>query len=316
MAFRAVTDRSNPAANLDAWLWRRNRRPPRPSPGQQLPTPHGSIRVRRSGPPNGSPTLVLLCDPPNMVEHYDPTLAALDTVTPSVVVELPGFGFSPVNRGRGLEFHATVEAVESALQQLGDGPWVLFGPCICGFVAAEIAQRRQVPVAGLVLAQVPDVSGMQAWCDRMDPQNRLRRPWMGQILGRLGASRLTRFWYRFATAAETDHQPLTQIAERMLDAGAGYPLATMLQCWGDALRDASLQLPALVLWGRNDRSHATTDRHSSLRHVPGARLVELDQCGHFPDLEQPEQFAALVQEFLASLPADEAGRAPPASSKP
>ena len=224
-----MTRGSSPAAALDAWLWRHNRRPPASATSAQVTVTEGSIRIRRSGPAGASPTLVLLCDPPNMVEHYDQTLRALDACTASIVMELPGFGFSSVRRGRALEFMATVEAVEAALQQLGNGPWVLYGPCICGFVACEIARRGRVPVTGLVLAQVPDVAGMRAWCDRMDPQHRLRRPGLGQWLGRLGATRLTRVWYRFSTAAETDHEPLTATALRLLDAGAGYPLATMLQ---------------------------------------------------------------------------------------
>lgn len=297
-----MTRGSSPAAALDAWLWRHNRRPPASATSAQVTVTEGSIRIRRSGPAGASPTLVLLCDPPNMVEHYDQTLRALDPCTASVVMELPGFGFSSVRRGRALEFMATVEAVEAALQQLGNGPWVLYGPCICGFVACEIARRGRVPVTGLVLAQVPDVAGMRAWCDRMDPQHRLRRPGLGQWLGRLGATRLTRFWYRFSTAAETDHEPLTATALRLLDAGAGYPLATMLQRWGPALTEESLDTPTLVLWGNNDRSHATTDRSSSLRHAPAAEIVELAQCGHFPDLEQPERFAQLVGDFLSRLP--------------
>ena len=187
-----MTRGSSPAAALDAWLWRHNRRPPASATSAQVTVTEGSIRIRRSGPAGASPTLVLLCDPPNMVEHYDQTLRALDACTASIMMELPGFGFSSVQRGRALEFMATVEAVEAALQQLGNGPWVLYGPCICGFVACEIARRGRVPVTGLVLAQVPDVAGMRAWCDRMDPQHRLRRPGLGQWLGRLGATRLTR----------------------------------------------------------------------------------------------------------------------------
>lgn len=56
----------------------------------------------------------------------------------------------------------------------------------------------------------------------------------------------------------------------------------------------------MVIWGRNDRpvpvAHA--DR---LRHVPGARFVIIENCGHAPMVERPQEFADPLLEFLHSV---------------
>lgn len=59
-----MTRRSSPAAALDAWLWRHNRRPPASANSAQVTVTEGSIRIRRSGSAGASPTLMLLCATP------------------------------------------------------------------------------------------------------------------------------------------------------------------------------------------------------------------------------------------------------------
>lgn len=62
----------------------------------------------------------------------------------------------------------------------------------------------------------------------------------------------------------------------------------------------SIGVPLLVIWGRNDRpvpvAHA--DR---VRRVKGARVVIIDNCGHAPMVERPQEFATHLRDFLDSV---------------
>lgn len=296
----------NPAA-FDKLLWRSRKAAPAHPQTRLVQAGQATLRARDTG--GDHPALVFLCDPPNMIEHYDALIAELGADFRIVVVELPGFGFSRLQSARALEFAGAVESIETGLQQLGPGTAVVCGPCICGFVAVELARRNRLPLAGLVLVQTPDLAGMVAWTGRMDPQRRLRRPYLGQALVRMMAARLATFWYGYATGKGYDHAPMTATATEGLRRGAAYPLATMLQRWTTGPRDDAVTLPVLAIWGDQDRSHAPTDKRSTLKHAPHAEMHTFAGCGHFPELEAPARFAEVLRPFLSQCFAGHEDRA-------
>jgi pimeloyl-ACP methyl ester carboxylesterase len=59
-----------------------------------------------------------------------------------------------------------------------------------------------------------------------------------------------------------------------------------------------LNLPTLLVWGRNDKvtPPEVADQFRSL--IRGSQLRLIDKCGHAPNLEQPEVFSGMLQEFL------------------
>jgi 3-oxoadipate enol-lactonase len=60
----------------------------------------------------------------------------------------------------------------------------------------------------------------------------------------------------------------------------------------------NLRAPTLVIGGAEDPLYPIEIARSMARRIPGARLVELDGCGHLSNLEQPGRFNAAVLEFL------------------
>lgn len=128
----------------------------------------GVLRVRDSG--HSKPALVFLCDPPVTIEAHDDLITAFDAQFWIIVVELPNFGFSRGGSLRSATFDGAVDIVEDALKQLELGGCLLFGPCICGFVAAELARRDELAINGIVLLQTPDKLGLLEWVERMDPR--------------------------------------------------------------------------------------------------------------------------------------------------
>lgn len=60
--------------------------------------------------------------------------------------------------------------------------------------------------------------------------------------------------------------------------------------------------PTLILWGRQDKVlEAKEFVPKFMEALPDARLVWIEECGHVPHLEQPQQTSASISEFLQSL---------------
>jgi pimeloyl-ACP methyl ester carboxylesterase len=62
----------------------------------------------------------------------------------------------------------------------------------------------------------------------------------------------------------------------------------------------AIQIPTLVVWGTKDRMipawHATTAHQA----IAGSRVELFVGAGHFPHLDDPERFAELLSDFMAS----------------
>ncbi len=71
--------------------------------------------------------------------------------------------------------------------------------------------------------------------------------------------------------------------------------------WIEALE--TLDLPTHVLWGRRDPVAVPAIAEQLAREIPGAELTWLDGLGHYPQLEDPERWAAAVLGFLERLQA-------------
>jgi pimeloyl-ACP methyl ester carboxylesterase len=56
--------------------------------------------------------------------------------------------------------------------------------------------------------------------------------------------------------------------------------------------------PTLIVWGREDRVVPVVCGEQYRRCLPNASLAVLERCGHLPPVEQPDQFARLVLDFL------------------
>lgn len=59
-----------------------------------------------------------------------------------------------------------------------------------------------------------------------------------------------------------------------------------------------LSLPTLVLVGRHDRNVGLSGARRVADAIPGAFLHVFERSAHFPDMEEPEAYAAAVRSFL------------------
>ena len=66
----------------------------------------------------------------------------------------------------------------------------------------------------------------------------------------------------------------------------------------DYLPDAT-PIPTLVVWGTKDRMIPAWHAASATASIPNCRVELFQGAGHFPHLDDPDRFAALVREFVA-----------------
>jgi pimeloyl-ACP methyl ester carboxylesterase len=58
--------------------------------------------------------------------------------------------------------------------------------------------------------------------------------------------------------------------------------------------------PTLVIWGKTDAVIAPAYAQEFAERIAGARVALVDNAGHLPHLERPDEVTRLVREFLAS----------------
>lgn len=63
-----------------------------------------------------------------------------------------------------------------------------------------------------------------------------------------------------------------------------------------------IKLPALVVWGENDKIFPVAYAALWLERLPDARLVTLDACGHLPHVEHAAAVARDVRDFIEGVP--------------
>lgn len=67
----------------------------------------------------------------------------------------------------------------------------------------------------------------------------------------------------------------------------------------DHLGDA-LPIPAMIVWGTKDRMIPVEHARSVERELPDCRVELFEGAGHFPHLDDPERFARVLREFIAT----------------
>ena len=288
------------AARLETFLQTHRRaRPPSGDGVRFVELPQATLRVRVAG--TGPVALVIVPDPPNVIEHYDRLIALLAPHLRVVCCEAPGFGFSRPAPGFDFGLASQAATMAALLARLALGPYLLAFPCFAGLVAVQLAAEHPELVNGLVIVQTPAWSEALGWVRRIDRRGLLQTPWLGQLAMSFGKRRVARGWYRAALPPGADPAPFLAPALAAFERGGAYCLASAFQaaCRTPAPRLGPVRQPALVVWGGADRTHRRTDKRSILEYVPRADWVDFAAAGHFPDLEQPERFRDELRHFLA-----------------
>jgi pimeloyl-ACP methyl ester carboxylesterase len=269
----------------------------------------GDRRVRHRVTGTGDPVL-LLHGIGRSLEDWDEQHARLSAHHELHSLDLPGFGWSDPVAGP-----TTLESLADALPAYLDAagvrmPVAVIGNSLGGAVAMTLATRHPDRVRALVLADSAGFGRQVTVGLRMlafDPlATLLMRPTPGN------SRRSTRTIF---------HDPALTTVERVrhaqeLSARPSHA-ATMLDVARDlgTVRGVSARwrrplvegvrasgLPVLAVWGARDRILPPSQLAAVARELPDARTRLIPDCGHMPQIERPDLFAELVEDFLASLP--------------
>lgn len=283
------------ACSIDLFLQRQCSAQPLFSGGRDLrmlQVPNGEVRVRVSG--SGGETVVLVCDAPVVIEHYDALIALLVERYRVVCMELPGMGFSVPAAGFGFTLQEQATTVEQVLRALDIAACTLAFPCVNGYLALLLAQSAPDLVRRVVVLQTPSWEEERKWALDIDFRGRgwVATPYLGQLIVAASKRRIARRWFAKALGSGADDAEFSARSAAALDAGCGWGLASLTQAYFSAPAPVftPISQPALVIWGAQDRTHRATDKDSVLKYFRDAESASFETSGHSPELEQPGLF--------------------------
>lgn len=260
-----------------------------------------TVRICSGG--TGSSTLIFMTDQPNLIEHYETIFRSLINDYRVVIYESPGHGFSFPKPGFRFTLEEQVENFIELLHALAQGPYVLIAPCINAYVALQAAEKIPELISKLVLMNAPNWEQEKEWAQRLDAAtNGLSKlPGIGQLIFAIRQKWAARVWYQAAVGKKENAKSLFQITSKAYDQGA-------CMCWSSTLqsyfftnripRFSQVAHPTLMIWGEKDRSHRKSQKESIKDYVPQAEIICFESAGHFPELEETDNFLRELTSFL------------------
>jgi pimeloyl-ACP methyl ester carboxylesterase len=221
---------------------------------------------------------------------WEPVGRALRDEWRVIIPRLPVFDFPHGECG----LRALCNRVTAILDQQGIDTVILGGNSLGGHVALLLTLAMPERVTGLILTGSSGLyeRGLQEGFDRGVP----RRP--------------TRDWLR-ERVREVFYDPV-HITDELLDEVAETvsrrrTVANIVRL-ARAVRRSNLrsELPAIhcpvtLIWGKDDQITPPEVAHDFAQHLPDVSTHFLDECGHTPPMERPEQFTAIVRQALEGM---------------
>jgi len=197
-------------------------------------------------------------------------------------------------------FDAMAAAVLDLLSSLGIVWPVIGGVSMGGYLAFALLRQDARLARGLILCDTKAEADPPAARDgRLKMLDLLSQKGVPAIVDDMTPRLLGR----------TTQARRPQIAERLRAvalanraAGVGGVITAMMNRPDSTPILPSITCPTLVMVGAEDGLTPPELSRSMHNAIPGSELVEFDETGHLPNLEQPERFNATVSRFLASLP--------------
>lgn len=229
----------------------------------------------------------------------------------ALAVDLPGFAQADPLPEDGLVLeHYDVFAAAAVEQLAADsgGPVIVAGNSLGGCVSLRLAARSELPIAGVVPV-APAGLDMPRWFQIIERDLIVRGllgspvPTPGPVVRRMVGEVYRQLAFARPREASADvvrgfttHMRDARSVSRFLDVGRRMlPELTL-----GAFELERIAVPVLLVWGDRDRMVSHSGARHVLEAVPKALYVELEGCGHCPQLEQPDDFADLLVGFLPS----------------
>src|SRR6266545_364082 len=126
---------------------------------------------------------------------------------------------------------------------------------------------------------------------------RARAETAGRIMSRAGwrpGSDITALWQGFTSLGDGESRRAFLATTRAVVDPGGQTVSAH-----DYLPDV-LPIPTLVVWGSRDRMIPAWHAINAQQSIPGCRVELFHRAGHFPHLDEPDRFAELLRDFIAT----------------
>jgi pimeloyl-ACP methyl ester carboxylesterase len=211
--------------------------------------------------------------------------------------DMPGYGTSPPIAP--LTFEALAQAVVAVLDAERAEKAVLVGHSLGGMIAQETAARFPQRVSGLVLFATSAAFGGK--------DDKFKNEFLAQRLAPLDAGKSMPEIAEELTKGLFGPYPPEAARRRAIASMGAIPTTSYraaLECIVDFNRTddlARIACPTLVLAAEHDRLAPPKTMERMAQRIPGARYRCIAGAGHLANFEQPAAFAAVLDEFLATL---------------
>jgi pimeloyl-ACP methyl ester carboxylesterase len=263
----------------------------------------GKVRCIDTG--GSGPAVLLTHGIGESLEFWQPQIEALGKTMRLVAWDMPGFGESDIPAA-AMDLQAVARSAWLLLDHLGVESAHVVGNSLGGAVSLRMLGQQASRVRSLLLANSatlgPEVFGAFKV---------MTLPLLGELMNKPSAKGVEMQIKALVHRAQAITPSVRAAIERNIyrPGAAAYFLATLRMISG--LRGQSevawkethqllrqVRIPTLVLHGKQDT--VVPFKHSEQAHalVPGSELQILEDCGHTPQLEQPEAFNAQLAALV------------------
>jgi pimeloyl-ACP methyl ester carboxylesterase len=222
----------------------------------------------------------------------------------AIALDLPGFGASPMPSWT-IDMFAYGRLLHDFCEKLGVDGAALVGNSMGGLVAAEAVLSAPgrfdhlvlVSAAGLINTWLPHERGTatsQAW-------HTFGRPFgaAARFVVTHPRARYAMFRFFIRDPGRLSKELLwEQMASGLPAPGFADALDAVIE-YDARDRLEEIEIPTMIVWGTDDWVIPSVAAHSYNRRIPRSRLEIFERTGHVPQLERPERFNRLLDEFLA-----------------
>ena len=255
---------------------------------------------------DGSPALFIHGSGPGVSAwaNWRLNLPAISRGARCVAPDIVGFGYTPAPEGFEFSMERWVEHLAGFVRALDLGPVAIVGNSFGGALALAYAIRYPESVRGLVLMGSVGVDfeltdGLDAvWGYEPSVAN------MKRLLGVFGhdesfmTDELAELRYRASVRPGVQESFSAMFPEPRQ--------ASIRAMRSDEADIRAIDVPALVVHGREDKVIPVSNAHRLFELLPDAEMHLFSRCGHWTQIEKRERFDALVSGFLAFLDARDA----------
>lgn len=281
---------------IDTLRYARKSLPPFSDGFFYLDTDFGKIRVFDT---KGSlPIIINVPDGPNVIEHQIPLINDLSKNYRVICFEYPGLGFSYPNNKYDYSFSNGSNLLFQVMNSLKLDKASLLFSCSNGYYAIQAAIDNPERFNHIFLSQTPSIDSIVKWTKKSIP-NILKMPFVGQMANAIYAKKLAGIWYKYSLPKNHESRyEYAHTARTSISKGGCFCLSSLVQGLN---RDRKSELnlvgvPTTLVWGSMDYTHRKTNKESIKRHIKNCEIIEFDQCGHFPELENRKGYVKLIKE--------------------